>query len=316
MPGIIYLVQPAELVGTNRYKIGCSSKNDLSRCKNGYKNGTRYIHIMECIAPFALERIIIQGFKLKFKLVAGREYFEGIEDLITTEFLNIVNNYKQCLIQVLNNKNKPDLPNQNTNDGRLETNNFDTNDGYMDPLAHADFIYNMSIDNVNSVNALPDINPFGKETIDHILQNRELCLMILRKLEYGVNCLFYEIYSFEKNRNIFFPYKTRDTIATLEPNMKIKHHNFWHIADIIFSRTYRLYSKLYDKYESELTERERQIVGQIIKNYNEHGIAGPGNYEAFTSYLDYMSKDNERLIHNYLAEKQGLQPGTKPLLTW
>jgi hypothetical protein len=46
------------------------------------------------------------------------------------------------------------------------------------------------------------------------------------------------------------------------------------------------------------------------------GIAKPGNHEAFTSYLDYMSKDNERLIHNYLAEKHGLKPGDKPLLTW
>lgn len=35
--GIIYLIQPAELVGTNRYKIGCSKKDDLSRLTTGYK---------------------------------------------------------------------------------------------------------------------------------------------------------------------------------------------------------------------------------------------------------------------------------------
>ncbi len=34
--GIIYLVQPTELIGTSRYKIGCSAKNDLERCKTGY----------------------------------------------------------------------------------------------------------------------------------------------------------------------------------------------------------------------------------------------------------------------------------------
>jgi len=27
MSGIVYMVQPAELVGSNKFKIGCSSKN-------------------------------------------------------------------------------------------------------------------------------------------------------------------------------------------------------------------------------------------------------------------------------------------------
>ncbi len=35
--GIIYLIQPCELVGTSRYKIGCSRNPNLDRCKNGYK---------------------------------------------------------------------------------------------------------------------------------------------------------------------------------------------------------------------------------------------------------------------------------------
>mgnify|MGYP006090550431 CR=1 FL=1 len=43
MEGIIYLIQPAELVGTNRYKIGCSKKPNLDRVKKGYKKGTRYL---------------------------------------------------------------------------------------------------------------------------------------------------------------------------------------------------------------------------------------------------------------------------------
>ena len=33
----IYLIQPLEFINTNTYKIGRSSKNDLSRCKNGYR---------------------------------------------------------------------------------------------------------------------------------------------------------------------------------------------------------------------------------------------------------------------------------------
>jgi hypothetical protein len=52
--GMIYLVQPAELLETDRYKIGCSSKNNLDRIKS-YKKGTRYIHISECNEPYKLE---------------------------------------------------------------------------------------------------------------------------------------------------------------------------------------------------------------------------------------------------------------------
>ena len=37
MSGIIYLIQSLELVGTNRYKIGRSSKTNLSRLNKGYK---------------------------------------------------------------------------------------------------------------------------------------------------------------------------------------------------------------------------------------------------------------------------------------
>ena len=53
--GIIYLIQPSELVGTNRYKIGMSNNPDLERCKNGYKKGSRYLSIMECNDPLILE---------------------------------------------------------------------------------------------------------------------------------------------------------------------------------------------------------------------------------------------------------------------
>ena len=102
MSGIVYLVQPAELIGTNRYKIGCSGKNDLSRCKNGYKNGTRYITIMECTEPFKIESEIISVFNKKFKLIAGKEYFEGNETDMKTNFFEIVTNYKPS--------EKPNIP--------------------------------------------------------------------------------------------------------------------------------------------------------------------------------------------------------------
>jgi len=88
--GIIYLIQPAELVGTKRYKIGCSSKNNLERCRNGYKKGTRFMDIRECDDPFSLEKEVKIRFNSKFSLIAGREYFEGNEIDIKKEFNDIV----------------------------------------------------------------------------------------------------------------------------------------------------------------------------------------------------------------------------------
>ena len=65
--GIIYLIQPSELIGTNRYKIGCSNSPTLTRCINGYKTGSRYISISECINPFILEKKIINEFNKLFR---------------------------------------------------------------------------------------------------------------------------------------------------------------------------------------------------------------------------------------------------------
>ena len=91
--GTIYLIQPAELVGTQRYKIGCSATNDLERPRKGYKKGSRFIYIMECDNPFEVENQIKEQFNDKFKLIAGKEYFEGEEEDIKREFNNIVIQY-------------------------------------------------------------------------------------------------------------------------------------------------------------------------------------------------------------------------------
>ncbi len=104
MSGIVYMVQPAELVGSNKFKIGCSSKNDLSRCK-AYKVGTRYIHIMECTDPLIVEKEIIRVFKLKFKLTCGREFFEGNETDMETEFYKIVKNRNKLARKASNQPN-------------------------------------------------------------------------------------------------------------------------------------------------------------------------------------------------------------------
>jgi hypothetical protein len=87
--GIVYLLQPAELVGTNRYKVGCSGKADLSRVK-AYKTGSRYMYIMECDNPFHVENILKKHFQEKFHLIAGQEFFEGDELEMRRTFLDII----------------------------------------------------------------------------------------------------------------------------------------------------------------------------------------------------------------------------------
>jgi len=96
--GIIYLIQPTELIGTNRYKIGCSENTELNRVKKGYKKGTRYIYIIECNDPFVLEKNIKKTFNEKFKLIAGYEYFEGDEKSMKEEFLKLTNIYSNIYI--------------------------------------------------------------------------------------------------------------------------------------------------------------------------------------------------------------------------
>jgi hypothetical protein len=89
-----YFIQPAELVGTDRYKIGCSANTNLSRLTNGpYRIGTRYIIVVECSQPFKLEKLIKTRFTEKFKLIAGTEYFEGNEAEMKKEFYDIILNY-------------------------------------------------------------------------------------------------------------------------------------------------------------------------------------------------------------------------------
>ena len=87
--GILYLIQPCELVGTNRYKVGCSSKQVIDRCTEGYRKGSIPICIIKCNKPFDIENKIKQSFKSKFKLIAGKEFYEGDEEQMLNEFLRI-----------------------------------------------------------------------------------------------------------------------------------------------------------------------------------------------------------------------------------
>ena len=71
----VYLVQPVELVGTNRYKIGMSSLSNLSRIRS-YKNGTRYLCVFEKTNALATEQKLIRAFRQRYRLIGGNEYFE------------------------------------------------------------------------------------------------------------------------------------------------------------------------------------------------------------------------------------------------
>ena len=84
--GIVYLIQPAELVGTNRVKVGCSNKSDLSRVTKGYKKGTVSLCICSTEEPFELEKTLLNLFKERFELLAGNEYFIGDIDQMRKVF--------------------------------------------------------------------------------------------------------------------------------------------------------------------------------------------------------------------------------------
>lgn len=91
MSGIVYLVQPCELLNTRRYKVGMSKKNTLDRVNKGYKRGTRYLNIQEVRDPERVEGKLLKSFNRNFRKIAGREYFEGSEKKMRNEFVKIVN---------------------------------------------------------------------------------------------------------------------------------------------------------------------------------------------------------------------------------
>ena len=108
--GIIYLIQPEELLKTNRYKIGCSTKSGLSRIY-AYKKNSRYLYIAECINPSILETNIKNAFNNKYTLIAGKEYFEGDEKNIVNDFVKIVNDYNNEIYDINNYATNTDITN-------------------------------------------------------------------------------------------------------------------------------------------------------------------------------------------------------------
>ena len=94
MIGGVYLVQPTELIGTNRYKIGCSHKRSPEeRINSGYHKGTKKILIFPSNNAKEVEKKIISSFDITFNKIAGNEYYEGDINLMVAEFTKIYNYY-------------------------------------------------------------------------------------------------------------------------------------------------------------------------------------------------------------------------------
>ena len=55
--GIVYLIQPAQIIGTNRFKIGMSY---LNRLRNGYLPNGKNICIIQCNYPDKIEKLLIE----------------------------------------------------------------------------------------------------------------------------------------------------------------------------------------------------------------------------------------------------------------
>ena len=175
--GIIYFIQPSELVGTNRYKIGCSRSPDLDRCKNGYKKGSRYIFIMECIDPLVLEKNIINEFNKLFKLIAGNEYFEGDEIVMKKTFLKIFEDYENKNNKIVlnqttyENKNNDKVNNINKIENENNLNNLVTSQTTTEDKSKIkNYIFNMRSD-INILNQ--ELNNNCNLLIIHNTSNNE-----------------------------------------------------------------------------------------------------------------------------------------------
>lgn len=92
--GYVYLLQPSLAIGTNRYKIGCSTKNDAKRIKS-YGSNTILLLKHETNNPEQVETELIKQFKSKFTLYQGKEYFEGCVDTMIECFNSVIEKFKR-----------------------------------------------------------------------------------------------------------------------------------------------------------------------------------------------------------------------------
>jgi len=91
--GYVYFLQPSLAIGTNRYKIGCSTKDNNNRI-NSYGKNTELLYRYDTIQAEKLEKKIIKKFKERFILYQGKEYFEGDISEMLAIFIQTIYDYE------------------------------------------------------------------------------------------------------------------------------------------------------------------------------------------------------------------------------
>lgn len=211
--GIIYLIQPAELIGTNRYKIGLSKVPTLDRCKKGYKNGSRYLLVMECDNPSILENTIKREFKEKYELVAGKEYFGGDEIDMRNDFIKFFTHHQM--------KNNETMDN-------IEINIKE----YVNLKLGNDIVFNFDADTISKIHKNQDIiKLFDDKFINNYpviyTYSNEVCVLITTKDDYNK----YELFYIDEDISLKCIFGYKDNINL--PYKKIIEYNYANTINII-----------------------------------------------------------------------------------
>tara|TARA_B100000902_G_scaffold399865_1_gene473120 strand:- start:1600 stop:2775 length:1176 start_codon:yes stop_codon:yes gene_type:complete len=175
-------------------------------------------------------------------------------------------------------------------------------------------VINNNVINNNTTNVqINMINPFGKENVEHILKNKDLCMQILKKMDNGVNKLFLEVYNKDENRNFYKLDKTGKKIATLTKENRINHNEYEFVIEHIFSRMHNLYNKISENLKSICTDKVNSCISKNMHKHEKSGVAN-SNKKTFNDYLNYMSKMNEELITNMLLDNGYISSNGVPQL--
>jgi len=276
--GTIYLIQPAELVGTKRYKIGISNSNDLKRCKNGYKNGSRYLCICECINPPKLEKIIKNEFNIKFKLIAGHEYFEGNEMQIKLLFLQLFINYDIS-------KNNIELENDINNNATSNIiTTLDITNALIQQYSTDLITYFYNNLNENSLN------------VDILIYSFQVFIYIFEKLNFNFNLDYnsdinFTIYSFMINNK-----ENNDIECHL---LEIKHNTCNNNIYITTYITYDIFIYQFIDMIATINLKFNNYKLQLLLHYVE-------KYKNFICYKNIKNKIKNIFLNNYqqYLEKQ------------
>jgi hypothetical protein len=94
----VYLVQPEILLGTKRYKLGMSLRENYNRIKE-YGKDTKIIKIFHCNNPRKIEIELIKNFNEKYDCVSGLEYF----DINNEDEINMIELFEEICKNVNDN---------------------------------------------------------------------------------------------------------------------------------------------------------------------------------------------------------------------